>query len=95
MTTFGFVITWTPYAVAFFISAFGEEKRGTPPAVAFVCACFAKTSVIWIPMIYASTSTQFQLNFVKLAALEVQEGTNRVGPRQTVTNINCREAGTN
>lgn len=30
----------------------------------FICACFAKTSVIWIPLFYISTSTQFQFGFV-------------------------------
>lgn len=29
-----------------------------------MCACFAKTSVIWIPLLYMGTSTQFKLRFV-------------------------------
>ncbi len=34
--------------------------------VTFYCACFAKSSVIWIPLLYIGTSTQFQLRLVNL-----------------------------
>ncbi|CAF1239985.1 unnamed protein product [Rotaria sp. Silwood1] len=88
MTTLGFLITWTPYTIAFFLAAFRGKGYGTPPAIAFLCACFAKTSVVWIPIIYASTSTQFQWSFVKLGALEGLDPTNRVGPGHTLTNMN-------
>jgi threonine/homoserine/homoserine lactone efflux protein len=56
---FGFLFTWTPYTVVFFISAFSKGGDNTPPMAMFICACFAKTSVIWIPILYMSTSTQF------------------------------------
>ncbi|CAF4178564.1 unnamed protein product [Rotaria sp. Silwood2] len=88
MTTFGFLITWTPYTIAFFLAAFRGKGYGTPPVIAFLCACFAKSSVVWIPIIYASTSTQFQWSFVKLTALEGLDPTNRVGPGYTLTNMN-------
>ncbi|CAF2670717.1 unnamed protein product [Rotaria sp. Silwood2] len=88
MTTFGFLITWTPYTIAFFLAAFRGKGYGTPPVIAFLCACFAKSSVVWIPIIYASTSTQFQWSFVKLTALEGPDPTNRVGPGYTLTNMN-------
>lgn len=89
MTTFGFVVTWTPYAIAFFLAAFRGKNYGTPPAVAFLCACFAKTSVVWIPIIYASTSTQFQVSFVSRAAIEETDGTSRIAPGQTIANRNA------
>jgi len=34
--------------------------------ITFYCACFAKSSVIWIPLFYISTSTQFRFNFVDI-----------------------------
>ncbi|CAF3333282.1 unnamed protein product [Rotaria sp. Silwood2] len=63
ITTIGFIFTWTPYAITFFLSAFRGKDYAIPPMTVFVCACFAKTSVVWIPMLYANTSTHFQLNF--------------------------------
>ncbi|CAF3310987.1 unnamed protein product [Rotaria socialis] len=69
----------------FFIVAFGGQGYGTPPAVAFICACFAKTWVISIPMIYAGISTQFHLSIVKHNTLEGLHSANRVAPEQTIT----------
>ncbi|CAF2111498.1 unnamed protein product [Rotaria magnacalcarata] len=65
-------------------TAFRGQGYGTPPAVAFICACFAKTSVIWIPMIYAGTSTQFHLSIIKHNILEGLDPTNRVANGQTI-----------
>ena len=36
----------------------------------FICACFAKSSVMWIPMLYISTSKQYRLTFVDLGEIE-------------------------
>ncbi len=36
--------------------------------ITFYCACFAKSSVIWIPLLYIGTSTQFQFSLVNLNA---------------------------
>jgi hypothetical protein len=77
-TTCGFIFTWTPFAVTLFISAFRGDYAALPPLVTFLSACFAKTSVIWIPMIYISTSTHFQLRFVNAEALDHNVGSNRV-----------------
>ncbi|CAF3861353.1 unnamed protein product [Rotaria sp. Silwood1] len=79
ITTIGFIFTWTPYAVAFFLSAFRGKDYAIPPMTVFICACFAKTSLIWIPMIYANTSTQFQLNFITRDVLDQSIGTTRFG----------------
>jgi hypothetical protein len=49
---FGFILTWTPYAVTFFISAFSGNGDSAPPMAIFICSCFAKTSVMWIPLLY-------------------------------------------
>ena len=51
ITTFGFIFTWTPYAVTLFASGFRGKDYAVPPLVTFFCACFAKSSVIWIPML--------------------------------------------
>ncbi|CAF4879547.1 unnamed protein product [Rotaria sp. Silwood1] len=79
ITTIGFIFTWTPYAVAFFLSAFRGKDYAIPPMTVFICACFAKTSLIWIPMLYANTSTQFQLNFITRDVLDQSIGTTRFG----------------
>ncbi|CAF1664263.1 unnamed protein product, partial [Rotaria sordida] len=76
--TSGFIFTWTPYAVTLFVSAFRGKDYAIPPMATFFCACFAKTSVIWIPMFYVATSTQFQLNFINRDALDQSIGTKRI-----------------
>ena len=77
-TTCGFIFTWTPYAITLFFSAFRGDYNALAPITSFLSACFAKTSVIWIPVIYISTSTHFQLRFVNAEALDQQMGSNRV-----------------
>ncbi len=74
----GFILTWTPYAVTLFVSAFRGKEYAISPLVTFFCACFAKSSVIWIPMLYMSTSTQFQFQIVNRNILNQKIGTNRV-----------------
>ncbi|CAF2399293.1 unnamed protein product [Rotaria sp. Silwood2] len=54
------------------------KNYAIPPMTVFVCACFAKTSLIWIPMFYAYTSTQFQLSCVNRSSLDQPIGTTRV-----------------
>ncbi|CAF2701419.1 unnamed protein product [Rotaria sp. Silwood2] len=78
ITTSGFAFTWTPYAVTLFVSAFRGKDYAISPMATFFCACFAKTSVIWIPMFYVFTSTQFQLNFINRNALDQSIGITRV-----------------
>jgi len=51
-----------------FVSAFRGKDYAIPPLVTFYCACFAKSSVIWIPLLYMGTSTQFRLSCVNLNA---------------------------
>ncbi|CAF2521671.1 unnamed protein product [Rotaria sp. Silwood2] len=70
ITVFGFVFSWTPYAVTFFISAFSGNNYNPPLMATFICACFAKTSVMWIPFLYMSTSTQFRLSLVDTATFD-------------------------
>jgi len=45
----------------------------------FICSCLAKTSVMWIPLLYINTSTQFRFSLVNTNALE-----NFVGPTTAV-----------
>ncbi|CAF2640907.1 unnamed protein product [Rotaria sp. Silwood2] len=75
ITTVGFFFTWTPYAVAFFVSALRRKDYFIPPMTIVYCACFAKTSVLFIPIFYFSISTQFQLRFANRdtlgAAIEI------------------------
>ncbi|CAF3648991.1 unnamed protein product [Rotaria sp. Silwood1] len=70
ITTSGFIFTWTPYAVTLFLSAFRGKDYAISPMATFFCACFAKTSVIWIPMFYVATSTHFQLSFINRDILD-------------------------
>jgi hypothetical protein len=72
---FGFILTWTPYAVTFFISAFSGNGDSAPPMAIFICSCFAKTSVMWIPLLYINTSTQFRFSLVNISILENLGGT--------------------
>ncbi|CAF2536952.1 unnamed protein product [Rotaria sp. Silwood2] len=72
ITVCGFIITWTPYAIVFFISAFRNTDEKISPLATFVCACFAKSSVMWIPMLYISTSTHFRLIFVDMNSMDKQ-----------------------
>lgn len=78
MTVFGFVFSWTPYAVTFFITAFSSSNYRTPPVAIFMCSCFAKTSVMWIPFLYMSTSTQFRLSIVDPNAVTKATGATTV-----------------
>jgi hypothetical protein len=78
ITTSGFIFTWTPYAVTFFVSAFQGKDYALPPLATFFCACFAKSSVIWIPLLYIGTSTQFQFTLVNPDALDQTIANNRV-----------------
>jgi hypothetical protein len=63
ITTCGFIFTWTPYAITLFASAFSGKHETIPVLVTFFCACFAKSSAIWIPLLYVSTSTQLRFRF--------------------------------
>jgi hypothetical protein len=58
---------------------FRGAEYGTPPIVTSICSIFAKSSAIWIPLLYAGTSTQFRLAFVNHGALQQQLVDNRVG----------------
>jgi hypothetical protein len=78
MTMVDFVFTWTPYAITFFISAFSGNGNGASPMAIFICACFAKTSVMWIPLLYMGTSTQFRFSLVDSNKLEKLGGPNTV-----------------
>lgn len=57
------------------MSAFRGKDYAIPPLATFICACFAKTSVVWIPMCYALTSTHFELQYVKKNAFDQPVGT--------------------
>lgn len=70
ITTAGFLFTWTPYAITLFLSAFRGKHAAVPSLITFFCACFAKTSAIWIPLLYMSTSTQFKLKFLAVDSSE-------------------------
>ncbi|CAF1192894.1 unnamed protein product [Adineta ricciae] len=87
ITTCGFIFTWTPYAITFFVSAFRGKDYALPPLTTFLCACFAKTSVIWIPILYISTSTQYSFHFINQQSFEQNVSADRAntvvvnGPR--------------
>ena len=75
ITVTGFIVTWTPYAIVFFISVFRGREGSVDPLATFICACFAKSSIVWIPLLYISTSTHFKFRFVDLVAIQKQEQT--------------------
>lgn len=56
---FGFIVTWTPYAVAAFISAFWDPNL-IKPIYATIPALIAKTQVLWNPLIYVLTNKNFR-----------------------------------
>lgn len=64
----------------FFICAFYGKESTLSPMSTFICACFAKSSVMWIPMLYISTSTHFQISFVNHSNLNKQAATSAVEP---------------
>ena len=61
-----------------FFAAFRQDYYALPALLTFFSACFAKTSVIWIPLIYVATSTHFQLRFVSPEALDQAKGSNQI-----------------
>ncbi|UJR17900.1 hypothetical protein I4U23_004799 [Adineta vaga] len=80
ITTCGFFITWTPYSVAVLISIFLGEDYGTPPIITSISSIFAKSSAIWIPLLYIGTSTHYKLRFVNRIELDANVApSNRVG----------------
>ncbi|CAF1021720.1 unnamed protein product [Adineta steineri] len=78
ITTCGFIFTWSPYAAALFVSAFQGKDYAIPPLATFLCACFAKSSIIWIPLLHIGTSTQFQFHFVNLTTVNNQVESNKM-----------------
>lgn len=56
----------------------------------FICACFAKTSVMWIPLLYMGTSTQFRFSMVDTSTLEKLGGATTV-VRGEATNAIVRQ----
>lgn len=68
----GFVITWTPYAIVFFLLAFHLADSIVSPLATFICACFAKSSVMWIPMLYIATSSHIRLILINTNASDKQ-----------------------
>ncbi|CAF1395753.1 unnamed protein product [Didymodactylos carnosus] len=91
VTILGFFMAWTPYGVSSFISAFSSTL--TPPLVISLCAIFAKASVVWIPLLYISTSTQYKLKFVDLKDME-KTATSQGGGGDGQTQINSQTATT-
>lgn len=78
ITITGFLFSWTPYAIVFFILAFSQSGTYVPPMATFICSCFAKTSVMWIPLLYISTSAQLRFSLVDSGTLEKIAGATTV-----------------
>lgn len=94
ITTGGFIFTWSPYAIALFVSAFRGKDFAIPPLITFYCACFAKSSVIWIPLLYIGTSTQFHFSLVNLKAIQCRNDSteDEAAPQRTLA-IVCQSDG--
>ena len=61
----GFVVVWTPYAIASFYAAFGKPQS-IPPLAATIPAVFAKTSMVLNPIIYVIRYKRFRKGIKKL-----------------------------
>ena len=93
-TTCGFIITWTPYAITLFVSAFRGKDLAISPLITFFCACFAKSSVIWIPLFYIGTSTQFHFSLVNLNVTKISnESTSMKADPQHSLDVVCQDDG--
>ena len=77
ITVCGFIFTWTPYAIVFFITVFGSKTKHISPSASFMCTCFAKTSVMWIPILYIGTSTYFKFRFVDMSSMDKNAATSQ------------------
>ncbi len=64
ITVIGFILTWSPYGIVFFLLSFRGKDNRISPLSTFICACFSKLSVIWISMLYIITSTHFKFYFI-------------------------------
>ncbi|XP_021354910.1 melanopsin-like [Mizuhopecten yessoensis] len=60
-----FIVSWLPYSGLVFITMFYPYKS-IHPVLATVPALFAKSSIIWNPVIYLMTNTTFKRAVVKL-----------------------------
>jgi hypothetical protein len=88
----GFLLTWSPYAIVFFLSVFCGKDNLISPLTTFICACFAKSSVIWIPMLYMTTSTYFKFNFVDINSIDKQGQTTNIDvPNLSIENQNKKD----
>lgn len=59
MMVAGFLLAWSPYACVSLISAFGNPQSITP-LMATLPALFAKSQVIWNPIIYVAFNKNFR-----------------------------------
>ncbi|XP_067649047.1 rhodopsin-like [Haliotis asinina] len=57
-----FLMSWLPYAVVSFISAFGDPTL-ISPLMATIPALVAKSAGLWNPLIYVATNKQFRYGF--------------------------------
>ena len=58
--TFGFIAAWSPYAVVSVVSLFSKGRLMTPVATT-IASLFAKTAVIWNPIVYGFIHTKFRI----------------------------------
>ncbi|XP_046576929.1 visual pigment-like receptor peropsin [Haliotis rubra] len=57
-----FLLSWLPYTVVSFISAFGDPTL-ISPLMATIPALVAKSAGLWNPLIYVATNKQFRYGF--------------------------------
>ncbi|XP_065563422.1 pinopsin-like [Artemia franciscana] len=56
-----FLFSWTPYAIVSLLEAFGDKSNlQLHPSFVTIPSLFAKSSVIFNPLVYAGLNTQFQ-----------------------------------
>lgn len=57
-----FIVSWTPYSVLALMETFGNFTIS--PAIATIPSLFAKTSVVFNPLVYGLLNTQVKLSHI-------------------------------
>ena len=77
-----FFLAWTPYAVVSFLSAFGEAKS-IPPLAATVSDIFAKSSIIYNPVVYFFRYKKFRKGIKEIFQFNKNKQPSTANPLRT------------
>jgi len=85
----GFVISWTPYAIVSFYSAFGNSGEELSPVMGTIPAYFAKSSMVWSTLFYIFTNRKLKAKLTR----EGITGTASATVKENESSVN--QTGTN